>query len=220
VDGSVNSIVSDGAGGWYIGGAFHQVFGVPRTNLAHLRADLSVSDWNPGGNQATDGWIQELAVGDGMIYAAGPFTVIGGAARGRLAAFDRTTGAITPWNPDVDGSVECITTDGSTVYAGGNFRYVNGFPGVERDRIAAFDAQTGSATPWNPRAESTVSALLLHDGVLYAAAWFKWSASGLAALDPHTGLEIPWDPRVSGVGALAARGNSLYVGGSFIDVRG
>ena len=224
VDGDIYSIVSDGAGGWYIGGSFNGVSGIPRTNLAHLRSDLSVSDWNPN-TQPTDGSIQDLAIGDGVIYAAGYFTTIGGINRKYVAAIDPTTGAITPWNPEVDGSVECITTDGSTVYAGGNFRYVNGFPGVERDHLAAFDAQTGNATSWNPGADGTVEVLLLHDGVLYAGGGFGTIGSidrpFLAALDPQTGLTMSWDAQLQGGGvkALAIRGTSLYIGGSFNRVR-
>src|SRR6266516_1094374 len=45
--GAVYAVVSDGAGGWYIGGSFSGVGGFPRSNLAHVASDLSVSDWNP-----------------------------------------------------------------------------------------------------------------------------------------------------------------------------
>src|SRR5688500_1176586 len=38
VDGVVNAIVSDGTGGWYLGGDFRSVGGVPRTDLAHVLA--------------------------------------------------------------------------------------------------------------------------------------------------------------------------------------
>jgi hypothetical protein len=37
--GALRAVVADGAGGWYIGGLFTHVGGVPRTNLAHIRAD-------------------------------------------------------------------------------------------------------------------------------------------------------------------------------------
>src|SRR5262249_35994614 len=35
VDGTVQAAASDSIGGWYIGGVFQAVAGVPRTNLAH-----------------------------------------------------------------------------------------------------------------------------------------------------------------------------------------
>jgi len=217
VNGNVYTIVSDGAGGWYIAGWFDQVFGLSRTNLAHLRSDLSVSDWNPS-IQTTDGEIRNLAIGDGVIYVAGTFTKIGGKNREHVAAIDIATGTVTSWNPGIDGSVSCIATDGSAVYAGGHFHYVNGFPGVERDNIAAFDAQTGIATPWNPGAYEGITALLLHDGVLYVGGYGNLP---LVALDPQTGSWLPWNPQIEGggVGALAIRGTSLYIGGTFTKVR-
>src|SRR5215218_1660736 len=42
VDGMVNAVVPDGAGGWYLGGDFEVVGGLYRQNLAHVGADGSV----------------------------------------------------------------------------------------------------------------------------------------------------------------------------------
>src|SRR5688572_3472744 len=47
VDGIVHAVASDGAGGWYIGGAFTAVGGLPRVNLAHVASNLSVTAWSP-----------------------------------------------------------------------------------------------------------------------------------------------------------------------------
>ena len=47
VAGYVNVMVPDGSGGWYIGGQFTGVAGVPRACLAQIRADGSLTDWNP-----------------------------------------------------------------------------------------------------------------------------------------------------------------------------
>ncbi|MCX7046272.1 MAG: hypothetical protein NTX50_12395, partial [Candidatus Sumerlaeota bacterium] len=58
VNGSVYACVSDGAGGWYIGGAFTQVGGQTRNNIAHILADGSLGGWNPDAN----GPVSALAV--------------------------------------------------------------------------------------------------------------------------------------------------------------
>src|SRR5262245_61524311 len=42
VAGVVRAVVPDGAGGWFVGGAFSAVGGVPRANLARILADHSV----------------------------------------------------------------------------------------------------------------------------------------------------------------------------------
>src|SRR2546422_536796 len=41
VVGPVYSVISDGAGGWYVGGYFAAVGGFPRSNLAHVASELS-----------------------------------------------------------------------------------------------------------------------------------------------------------------------------------
>ena len=51
VDGEVETAVSDGHGGYYVGGFFMEVGGVARTNLVHVEADGSVDPaWNPRAN--------------------------------------------------------------------------------------------------------------------------------------------------------------------------
>src|SRR5690606_38160832 len=42
VSGVVYASAPDGSGGWFIGGSFTHVGGVPRRNLAHIRADGSL----------------------------------------------------------------------------------------------------------------------------------------------------------------------------------
>src|SRR4051794_29400215 len=42
VGGPVQAVQPDGHGGWYIGGAFTHVTGIPRTGLAHILPDGSV----------------------------------------------------------------------------------------------------------------------------------------------------------------------------------
>src|SRR6185503_18543694 len=45
--GAVLAAEPDGQGGWYLGGSFNKVAGVPRLRLAHIRSDGSLGDWNP-----------------------------------------------------------------------------------------------------------------------------------------------------------------------------
>ena len=47
VTGVVNVVIPDKAGGWYIGGSFIAVGGLPRTNLAHILSGGRVADWFP-----------------------------------------------------------------------------------------------------------------------------------------------------------------------------
>ena len=44
------AVVPDGAGGWYIGGDFAYVGGLPRNCLAHIASNFTVAAWNPNAN--------------------------------------------------------------------------------------------------------------------------------------------------------------------------
>src|SRR5258708_1343901 len=41
-DGVVHAVLSDGAGGWYVGGDFSKVGGVPRNRIAHILSNQTV----------------------------------------------------------------------------------------------------------------------------------------------------------------------------------
>jgi len=241
VAGRVSAVVSDGAGGWFIGGHFAAVEGVPRRNLAHVLADGSVSPWSPevaGVDGAVDmpyyearpAGVSALALQGRTLYVGGRFTTAAGIERHNLAAYDVATGLLADWDPNADDEVECVALQGNTVYVGGVFRHVGG---LERKRIAAVDARSGQVTPWNPDAEQRVRCLAVDGGTVYVGGDFV-SIGGepracVAALDAETGRATSWNaglgPAREGlplynwiwpfVSALAVHGNSLYVGGSF-----
>src|ERR671919_1883424 len=68
-----------------------------------------------------------VRVGD-TVYLGGSFTAVrrkdgSTATRNRLAAINATTGELTSWNPNANGTVHALATssDGSRIYAGGDF---------------------------------------------------------------------------------------------------
>lgn len=77
INGSVFASIPDGAGGWYIGGAFSQVGGVTRNNIAHINAAKSVTGWNPNANYV----VYALALSGNTVFTGGWFTNIGGQVR-------------------------------------------------------------------------------------------------------------------------------------------
>ena len=218
VVGQVNAVAPDGAGGWYIGGTFTSVGGAPRSNLAHVLGDGSVTGWDP----AAVGAVYALARSGTTVYVGGGFVSVGGQPRSRIAALDAGTGLATDWDPGANGNVRALAVAGATVYAGGDFTATGG---QGRDRIAALDSVTALATPWDPGANGTVRALAVGDGVVYAGGYFnsiggQWRGY-VAALDEATGLATSWNPDADGqVFALAAPGGAVYVGGQFFSVGG
>ncbi len=218
VNGKVNAVVPDGAGGWYIGGDFTRAGGVDRNRLAHVQADGSVSSFDPDANDT----VSTLVLSGTTLYAGGWFTSVGGQPRNRIAALDTATGNANAWDPNADDSVCALTLDGTTLYAGGAFTSIGG---QSRNRIAAIDTTTGNATAFDPGASSSVFALAISGSTLYAGGLFTTiggqSRNRVAAIDTTTGNATAWDPDADDrVLSLALDGSTLYTGGGFTTIGG
>jgi outer membrane protein assembly factor BamB len=111
---------------------------------------------------------------------------------------------------------------GATVYAGGLFTSIGG---QTRNRIAALDAATGSATSWDPNADNDVYALAASGTTVYAGGDFTniggQTRNNIAALDAGTGSATSWDSNANGqVQVLGVSGTTVYAGGDFTSVGG
>jgi hypothetical protein len=225
----------------YVGGNFTSISGQSRNHIAEI--DLSngtATSWNPN----IDLQVLALKVSGSIVYVGGSFQCIGpatdpnhcsqtgGTPRDRIAALQVSNGTATGWNPDSNSSVESIAVLGNIVYVGGTFNPTltspNSIGGQPRNNIAALDASTGLATPWNPNVNNAVHTLALAGSTVYAGGEFD-SAGGvtlrnnIAAFDATTGAVLPaFNPDVTGgsVLALAALANTLYFGGDFTCVGG
>lgn len=245
VTGDVYAVVSDGSGGWYIGGFFASVGNLPRSNLAHVDAAGNPTAWNPG----TPGLVTSLArdPGTGIVYVGGSFLSVGGVPRVALAAVD-SNGAVTAWDAAIQAySVNALLLYNGVLYAGGTFTTV---AGQTRNRAAAFDPGTGALNSWNPDVDGglqfagSVHALAgqLTIGfpsvvTIYLGGTFSRvggvTRNYVAAVDEPTGALKPFNPGIgvysgSVVRAIAVGGGNnpltnparIYVGGSFPSVGG
>ncbi|MBC7246776.1 MAG: hypothetical protein H5T73_03220 [Actinobacteria bacterium] len=169
VNGAVYAAVSDGSGGWYIGGNFTRVGGSARNCLAHIAAGGGVSSFDPSPN----GWVSSLALsGDGStLYAGGDFTRIGGEDRERIATLDTSTGHATPFDPGADDWVWALALsgDGAVLYAGG---YFNSIGGQSCKHLAALDTSTGRAVTFVSGTDDRVRSLSLSGSTLYLGGEF------------------------------------------------
>jgi hypothetical protein len=227
VSGFVRALAPDGSGGWYLGGDFTSVGGVPRNRLAHVDGAGNLTPWNPTANNS----VYAMAVSGSTVYVGGDFTIVGGASRSKIAALDGTSGAASDWNPNANNRVNSLMVSGNTVYAAGDFTSIGGQP---RNRIAAFDAaSSGAATAWNPNSNSTVYALAQSGDTVYVGGQFTniggQPRNRIAALDATSGAATAFNPNVTGtlepgysplVYSLAVSGGTVYAGGNFTTVLG
>ena len=234
VNGNIYTTIVDGAGGWYIGGAFSQVGGWSRNGLAHILPNGSLDTaWNPSPGPAGDPnlFVAALVLSGSTLYVGGGFSSIGGQTRYDLASLDAATGSATSWNPSPDDNVLSLALSGSVIYAGGHFKTIGG---QAHAALAALDTTTGNATAWSPDVggvspiylgTASVSGLLLDGATLYAGGYFT-SAGGqsrndLVALNTTTALASSWNPNPDYVVmTLALSGSTLYVGGEFANMAG
>src|SRR5205085_1204267 len=96
----------------------------PRSNI--LAYDLTtgalITSWAPSLNAQG---LRLAASADGStIYVGGDFDQVSGQSRSRIAALDAQTGAVLPFNPGANATVEALALNGNTLYFGGDFTTV------------------------------------------------------------------------------------------------
>lgn len=241
----VGASVSDGAGGWYIGGEFENVGNVPCRYVAHILADGTV---DTSFNLDINGGVTSLIFDDttDTLYVGGYFTEVnGGTARNGLAAFDVNTGTTTSFDPNLEdlassysGTVDdmVLSSDGQTLYVVGYFDTVNGI--TSRNKAAALDTSTGVATSfdaelevaWNTYARTVM--LTPDDSTVYIGGTFTnvngtTPRTNIAGFDTSTGVATAFDAGLTDgysqyVTSIAFDDTTdvLYVGGYFTEVNG
>jgi hypothetical protein len=172
-----------------------------------------------------DGQVEAIALSpDGRtLYLGGAFDQVDGQERKDLAAVNTSDGSLTAWKPEPDAAVAALASDGSTVYAGGDFTHI-GTSIDARSGLAALSASTGDATAWNPSPNGYVNVIApAPDGThVYVAGAFTsigtspQARGGVAELTVGSGNPTPFDPYPDGhVNELVptADGNTVYVSG-------
>lgn len=183
---------------------------------------------------APDGWqsprIGDLASGGygavgamtataNHVYVGGYIVSAGGVRRNRYAAFDATTGALTPWYPAVAGEPTSLATDGARIAITGSFSSAGG---RLSPHLAALDVRTGLPLSLAlPAIPAPVNALAASGALVVAGAGTEVVAfsATTGALRTRFDVSAPGRP-VGTVRALAIAEPLLFVGGNFVDVLG
>ena len=205
---------SDGA--VFVGGKFRTLAGQPRAGLASIdAATASLTAWVPPMRRTAGRdlipWIKALAAGRSVLYVVGNFDAVGDARREGACAFETVTGALTPWDQDIDGrGLPRIRIVGERLFAspytGRNFvvdlNPDDALPPLELD----IPGQMHAVAAWG-------------DELLIGGSFETFAPErrgNIAAFDLRTGALTDFDPGADGVvHALALDGDRLYVGGSF-----
>ncbi|HEX8530348.1 MAG TPA: hypothetical protein VF646_10010, partial [Cytophagales bacterium] len=225
IKGRVMTAAPDGKGGWFIGGDFTEIQGIPRMGIAHVNADNSLDDnWNVDVTYASYPrmypYITYLTVANNTLYFLGDFVRVNGQDRYKAAAVDASTGRVMGWHPELGGSVHTLTARNNLIYAGGLFSTPEG-----QTYLAALDAVTGKATPWRLELDGAVYSIAFSGNTMFLAGDFEKVAGAarrrLVAVNLSTSEVTPWNPYMGGYAkALLTRGDTVFVGGWFSEIAG
>jgi sugar lactone lactonase YvrE len=221
IDGPVYAVVTDGGGGWYLGGNFTSIGGVPRRNLGHVTAAGIADTFAP----EPDGPVRTLQVTSDALYLGGEFTAIAGTPAARVARVNRLTGSLV-WAGNANSTITstALSSDGSRLYVGGDFTILNG---ASVKRLGVVSTATGLTDPTfaSLGTNQTVRALAVVGGSLWLGGDFTTvagtSRTFLAAVDATSGALGIQNPAANGaVYALtsSSTGATVYAGGVFSTV--
>jgi uncharacterized delta-60 repeat protein len=215
-----------------IGGAFAQVNGTGRVNIARLNDDGTLdTTFDPGaGMTGTFPYLNAVRLqSDGKPIIGGVFTTVGTTARNNIARLT-TTGALdTTFDPgtgtnDEVSAIAIQPSDGK-VLIGGAFTTVNG---AAHHRLARLNTNGSVDSAFNPDiGDGAVLAIAVQsDGKILIGGTFttvnSTARNRLARLDANGSLDTTFNPNANNdVDAIALQpdGKSV-IGGNFITVGG
>lgn len=133
--GTVNAVIADGQGGWYVGGNFARVDDYEIVNLAHILPSGRVDkqwqhnvSWVFQSNGGLFAGIQSLAIFNGKLVAGGSFIANSGAVNERRNFLALSLAGQLDESIKIDtvsGSVYCIAVVDNNLLIGGNFLQID-----------------------------------------------------------------------------------------------
>ncbi len=166
VDGTINTTISDGAGGWFIGGTFTRVGNYLINNLAHINANNTV---DVGFKPEPNGAVYTLKLDNAVLYIGGAFTNVKGLANNYIAKLNKINGSPVFWNANANGIVRSIDQYADQVIVGGNFTSLGG---GARNYLGAVDSIFVQLNAWNPNPNAAVYKVYVNGTKLYAGGDF------------------------------------------------
>jgi len=219
IEGTIYSSISDGKGGWYVGGVFNKVGNYTISNLVHINSDNSVdSQFNPQPNDT----VYTMYLKNNSLYVGGAFKTIKNIPFNYLVKLDKITGDPDVWNAQCNGVVRSITLIKDLLVVGGDFSNLGG---AARNYLGALDTTYVQATAWNPdpnnkvfKVYSTVTKLYVGGDFTTISGVSKSYGAGFSLPDFSTDV---YNMRANGrIYDFLFNNNTLYVAGAFTSIGG
>jgi hypothetical protein len=200
VGGNVYATAPDGSGGWFVGGLFSSIGTKHADNLAHINADGTL---DTGWAGSVSGTVYSIVVTSSTVFVGGAFSTAGGAPHTNLAAFDKTSGAVSAgFTTNATGTgafVSVLRLSGSTIYVGGKFTLL----GADAHTNLGAVSTSGVVQPWTPSTDDIVYALAVGaSGTVYAGGNFLHVNDAVprdhVAAFNAAGKEQNWEPDADG----------------------
>lgn len=227
-DNTIHTLVAEADGDVTVGGSFTTVGGAPRTRLARLDQNGSVTSEFSGLAGPNNLVLSSLHGANGALWIGGQFTTIHGSSAPYLARLQESGAWDPAATPVLDGQVSAlISQPDRPFFAGGNFSAVSGVP---RARVARLTANGGVDAGFVPQLASTAAfpstftAFALDEADrLYIAGTWRGSVLNrtlhILRLSPDGSLDPSFDTGISGsnVNALGVINSGLLAGGTFTE---
>jgi hypothetical protein len=216
IDGEVYSIISDGSGGWYVGGEFDRAGNLNRSNLVHILPTMEV---DPDFQPVVNNLVNCLALSGNTLYFGGRFTQVDGEPRTNLAGWDIAANSLTPFNPSPNSWVYDIEIYNNELLLAGRFTSVGDstIRGLANVNLINGQVQSFPALP-----SGEANDLFLDGNMLYIAGTFP---GGAMSVDLQSKTKTGWNPNITGffgvnVNAILKVGSTIYIGGRFSQING
>lgn len=215
-DGRIRAIIKDNQDGYFIGGVFTSVDGIPRVNLARLHADGALDlQWQA---PAINNLVSALAFYNNVLYIGGAFTEIDGNARNYLAALNANA-QLTDFAHELPGRISHFAHNGNELYVAGFFT-----PVTQQDyNYISMISLDNSKLIWTHSFEGYVQDIAYaNDSIFVAGGPYRTDQGNLQYLTAFNAdgiYQTDFTPDITGsITALASNGSNLYLAGIFNNI--
>lgn len=232
VNGTINTIVSDGFGGFFIGGSFSMVGGQARQNFARITPSMTVHPMNIGFNNV----VKKIVTHNGVAYVIGAFdyALVNSSYqyKSRIAAISINTSTLSTWAGGLSSPlINDAVVANNKLYLGGRMIYNGSYRALLAYNLnLSYPTIIPTSIPIIGLNGSTTNAIintliLTSSNQLYFGGTFNQinyqSRNYLSGINVITNTIISTNINLNNsVTSLAWNNNILFIAGNFTTVNG